>query len=910
MNTTENLILVNYNNKMTDRTKNIKICNYNKQTHTYDITFYTNDHVYRYNYNNVLWYKNPIIIAPSTVKVFLNHSELRNIKFIANFSNKYYHIIFSNGYENTYDFSEISIDESCLNDENINSVFNYLNLIADEISITTDDGFRILSSQYDEMKKFISNKSVASNYLSRSIPQKHTKSRITIFPFGSNASQMRAVNSALENQLSVIEGPPGTGKTQTILNIIANLVIDKKCVEIVSNNNSATDNIYEKLCKYGYGFIVAPLGKKDNKEKFIESQTENLPKMDDWKIPAKKLDETNQRVTDISEQLTEFYGMQEKLASQKLELSQTLTEQVYFDEFCKENNVSVFECKKKINSRYLMKLWEILENSKKKIYKLISYIIFIFCFGLKNRKMYTLPTDKLIDVVKYNFYILKIQELKKSIECLEKSLKRKNASELIEEYTALSKKLFNHFLYLRYRKIKKRKKFEIFDLRKDAESFVEEYPVVLSTSYSARNSLGTPSTPYIFDYVIMDEASQVDVSTGLIALSVAKNAVIVGDRKQLPNVITELDKKKTERIFTNCKIADCYNFSEQSFLSSICLAFPEISNILLREHYRCHPKIIEFCNKEFYDGQLLIMTKDNNEKDVLKVYKTVVGNHARGHINQRQVDVIINEMLPGLEGESGETGIIAPYRSQVNRIRNEISNSDIVVDTIHKFQGREKSNIIFSTVDNVITEFTDNPNMLNVAVSRAVKRFEIVLDPRSENLNTHIGNLVRYIEYNNFEIADSKIYSVFDCLYSQYQSQKQKRFYSGKKVSEYDSENLMYNLLVKIIHENNYTNLGIMPHLPLKEIFRKLDKLDSEELRFVTKTDSHVDFIVYSKVTKFPILAIEVDGYSYHHEGSRQSERDKIKDGIFEKYSLPLVRFSTIGSNEEKRLLEKLREII
>lgn len=56
-----------------------------------------------------------------------------------------------------------------------------------------------------------------------------------------NNSQYRAVKNALENQISVIQGPPGTGKTQTILNIIANILMQGKTVQIVSNNNSATE---------------------------------------------------------------------------------------------------------------------------------------------------------------------------------------------------------------------------------------------------------------------------------------------------------------------------------------------------------------------------------------------------------------------------------------------------------------------------------------------------------------------------------------------------------------------------------------------------------------------------------------------------------------------------------------------
>ncbi|KPX54874.1 ATP-binding protein, partial [Pseudomonas amygdali pv. photiniae] len=68
-----------------------------------------------------------------------------------------------------------------------------------------------------------------------------------IFPFGLNESQLQAVEQAFLSQISVIEGPPGTGKTQTILNIIANILLQGKTVAVVSNNNSAVENVYEKL---------------------------------------------------------------------------------------------------------------------------------------------------------------------------------------------------------------------------------------------------------------------------------------------------------------------------------------------------------------------------------------------------------------------------------------------------------------------------------------------------------------------------------------------------------------------------------------------------------------------------------------------------------------------------------------
>src|SRR5690606_6932917 len=98
----------------------------------------------------------------------------------------------------------------------------------------------------------ISKKSVLASFLNGTLSSnENTTERIDFFPFGFNLSQKNAVNTAFSNNLSVIEGPPGTGKTQTILNIIVNAVLRNQSVAIVSINNSATRNVYEKLEKNG-----------------------------------------------------------------------------------------------------------------------------------------------------------------------------------------------------------------------------------------------------------------------------------------------------------------------------------------------------------------------------------------------------------------------------------------------------------------------------------------------------------------------------------------------------------------------------------------------------------------------------------------------------------------------------------
>lgn len=96
------------------------------------------------------------------------------------------------------------------------------------------------------------------------------------------------------------------------------------------------------------------------------------------------------------------------------------------------------------------------------------------------------------------------------------------------------------------------------------------------------------------------------------------------------------------------------------------------------------------------------MTQDSQDSDVLKVIQTVKGNHARGHINERQIEVIKQEVLPFLEKDYS-IGVISPYRDQVTALQKVLAQA-VEVDTIHKFQGREKDIIIFSTVDNDVSE--------------------------------------------------------------------------------------------------------------------------------------------------------------------------------------------------------------
>src|SRR5690606_29821637 len=106
-----------------------------------------------------------------------------------------------------------------------------------------------------------------------------------------------------------------------------------------------------------------------------------------------------------------------------------------------------------------------------------------------------------------------------------------------------------------------------------------------------------------------------------------------------------------------------------------------------------------------------------------------------------------------------------------------------------------------------------------------------------------------------------------------------------------------------------FEKYDVVLHVPLNKLLKDFSKLDEKETKYAKNSLTHVDFLIYNKLGKTPVLAIEVDGFEFHKKGSKQQERDELKDSILEKYNLPALRFKTNESNEEFRLVNKLNEL-
>ena len=727
------------------------------------------------------------------------------------------------------------------------------------------------------------------------INQKRQPPQHLIYPFGINESQLKAVKQAFASQISIIEGPPGTGKTQTILNIVANILINNRTVAILSNNNSAVENVYEKLAKDQLDYLVAKLGSSDKRKNFFGGELELSLEKQEQTI-------TLQKISELSNTLVEHLQAQNQVAFLQAQIDELTIEKGYLQQSQSENLSS--------NTQQLSKY----QFSKEKITDLLAYLNYLDQrrITFKDRIQLLLnfkiirtkfisnwqKRQTIFNLLQLAYYEQQLNEKKRLLKRYQERLEQNQFHSLLADLTRFSMQYLKAHLS---QTIDHKVTFTDKDYQQRFSEFTKRFPIIGSSTHSIINSLGQGA---LIDYLIIDEASQQDIIPGILGLGCAKNVIIVGDRKQLPHVPTKLDIKPPHEYY------DCEKYSLLD--SFIGLFQDKIPITLLKEHYRCHPKIIQFCNKQFYNDQLIPMTKDNGEQ-ALTLIVTAPGNHTRNLTNLRELDSLNKVGWQDFTEEN--TGFIAPYNNQID-LSQEHLPSGIIKATTHKFQGRECDNIIFSTVlDKKLSSqqqlnFVDDPNLINVAVSRAKNRFMLVTgnDVFTKN-NQSIAALIRYINYyaDNDHVYQSPVISAFDLLYQDYdKSLEALNSRLRKHDSKYKSERIIAQLLRDILKESTYQTMIYHQQVLLEQLVSKNNNSFTElELEYMHHKAS-CDFVLYFKTGKYPIAVIEVDGDD--HSKPEQRKRDQLKNAILDKAGVPLLRLKTIESQIEEKIKQFLSQ--
>lgn len=461
-------------------------------------------------------------------------------------------------------------------------------------------------------------------------------------------------------------------------------------------------------------------------------------------------------------------------------------------------------------------------------------------------------------------------------------------------------------------------------------SYLRRYPVFSSTVHSLRKIFTTGGDfEGQFDYVIADECSQMSIMLGIVAMSCAKNLVLIGDNEQLPPVISQTVKSVSPR---HPDLPDRWKEAEGKSILSLCEEiFPGAPRSFLNCHYRCHPSIIDFCDQYIYQNRLNVRTSDDGQFRMRAVWyagdycEKVSGPNGdeadvpvrRRIYNRRQIEIFLREELPRLmerlKDPDFSAAVISPFRYEIEqlgeRLRETMADPDISEYleeddiphlTIHRAQGKGYDVVYLLTVEDYYTKdpWSQRRRLINVAVSRAKQEFCIIVssqwlpealqkrltgyvlpngeesEPDGEGM--YCRKLLRYIAdrcpepQGEFGFHHSGITSVFDLV---------PRFRQDIPAAGKTSDRFLSapaRCVETALLERFGDRYTILRELPLRDIEQTEDvPCDDEELlRY--RQNSRMDFAV-CEGNRIRLL-IEVDGAFHRDAISHCNECDRAKD--------------------------------
>jgi len=714
----------------------------------------------------------------------------------------------------------------------------------------------------------------------------------------SNLSQRIAIKNALSQDVSIIQGPPGTGKTTTILSLIANFIMNGKNVVVVSKNNSAVDNIIEEFEKTSLPEFFLRFGRNEDYMKPLQKEIstklnnlrENISKISNLGNDFNRLKFLQDRLQNLEGEIDELISIKNLIVDLKKQKKFMDKEQelYQFRELLTDDEMKIIS-EKNVSKK---KLARVFSYSKKHKFNFFQRLIirYYYCIndGDVNQKFYAI------------YQLLKEVYLKKEIADKEAFLlkrrleeKQKEVKRIYEEYIEICMGIFKSYL-------KEKMTLGLASVHSDdlLELAFNVYPLILTTADAFLSNFNDiiKSNEKI-DVVIIDEASQCDVITGLPLLYTAKKLVVVGDEKQL-SAITNLEVKTD--------IPYEYRYDNNTFLNSIKYVFEPLEKTL-EEHYRCDYNIINYCNKFYYDSQLKIYTDSIScSIEIVDADKYKGAESKNGSFyNDRECLTV-----EGLVDKGDDYFVITPFKAQGIELKKRFD--DKRAGTIHTFQGKGAKKVYFSTVLNDLSFcnrhikgshnlFTSE--LVNVAVSRAKSKFVLITDRKYFQKNRvfvrEINNLIDYIKIYGEKIDDDT-----SCWYD----------YLYKNIPYYKRNNLYDNEYEEVTHQSINAILKGTPYICCAKIFLTELVLNEEFLnnnpiiRDYIRNGAHADFSIFDNRTGRLKVVVELDGKN--HNKTSQKIKDSYKDIAFSAISIPVIRIKAKDAINDKIFIKQLEKYI
>lgn len=532
--------------------------------------------------------------------------------------------------------------------------------------------------------------------------------------------------------ISLIIGPPGTGKSFTISALALDAIINNQSVLIVSRNTQAC-RVISKTIEHDFK-IKGSIVKADTQRYKIGLISKLNKIVDKYKAFSRHPNDIALRIDKLDRGIQETTQLMLKAEQEELYWGQFYSE--YQDGFFTKLKDKWIQYRKR-NSIPIWKLNDsLIHNQRERIRLIKKYIV------LRNNK---------------NLHNV-LRKKRTHFIHLINALREKNSTLLEEKFNLINFKLV-----------------------------LEALPLWTSTIKGISKNL--PFEQDLFDIVIVDEASQCDIASMIPIMYRAKKLIVVGDPHQLRHITFLSDKKQEElklKYEINRHIPDYRRDSLIDWTNKLLESQDQIT--FLDEHFRSKSDLIRFSNEKFYENSLKII-RSNPISDLIssiQLMPTTGTRNAKG-INEIEAQKVLDHLRTIVSDYENidrrlavSVGIISPFSQQVSYIKSQISKQftfdeikkfDLLIGTPHHFQGEERDIVMISfAMDNKAhygtIHYLNKPDVFNVLITRARNKQLLFISFEVKNLSSN-SLLKEYLELKLNESLVNQSSQAYDEFYNE-----------------------------------------------------------------------------------------------------------------------------------------------
>ena len=478
-----------------------------------------------------------------------------------------------------------------------------------------------------------------------------------------NEEQRQAVRKAISSPLTAVTGPPGTGKSQIVVSMIADGYMRGKRVLFTSKNKKAVDVVEARVADLAANPLMIRTGRRAGDRDLRHELAQRLATM----LSLRPLQDDNRKYDELRARYEELQGQESALWAELQTIRDTHERLLSLDKawasFKKEYTPHEWERLQRVkvlpNSDRLTTALELADQHIAASGSLLRRLSLGFSASRDRKRIQSIAseaiaqcpilgprpaddqswqllrtwvvralsvTEALGAIAGYRNGLAALRELRSRDE-VARQLRRVRTNvadsgaklvslfarlapdrlgpedrQAVGSFRALQERLAGDQLGGRaYLQLRR----DMARLFRDVSRHITAWCV---TNLSARSSL--PLEPNLFDLLIVDEASQCDIASALPLLYRSKRAVIIGDAQQLRH-ITNIERRRDQQLQAAYDLGgddQVFTYSQNSLfdLSISCGAIEQVNQ--LQDHYRSHSHIVGFSNRRWYRDSLRIWT--------------------------------------------------------------------------------------------------------------------------------------------------------------------------------------------------------------------------------------------------------------------------------------------------------------